>query len=128
AWPASYIVQGITNSVRMIPVYGGSRKINKTMRLRHQALMEGDDILISPDIDYSNDSTETSDIYEGFLHLEKEYFKEAGKHLTFVPIFSDPSTQTVKVGRRIRFTGDEIFIKERQLIAQQLREELNLLA
>lgn len=128
AYPSSYLVQWLTNSGRMIPVYRKSRKIVKTMTISHEALMSGEDILIFPDVDYSSHSTETSDIYEGFLHLEKKYVKETGKHLTFVPILTDKENKCVRVGRRIHFTGDRLFIDERKDIANEIREELNRLA
>lgn len=128
AYPASYLVQWLTDSGRMIPVYRKSRNIIKTMKISHEALLNGDDILIFPDVDYSSQSTETSDIYEGFLHLEKKYVKETSKHLTFVPILSDKENKCVRVGRRIHFTGDRLFIDERKDIANEIREELNRLA
>lgn len=128
AFPTSYLVQWITKSGRMIPVYRKSRKILKTMNISHEALVNGEDILIFPDVDYSSNSTKTSDIYEGFLHLEKKYFKKSGKHLTFVPILSDKKNHCVRVGRRIHFTGERLFIDERQDIANEIREELNRLA
>lgn len=128
AWPVSYIVPRIAKSADVIPVYRGSRKIIKTMQISQEALLKGQDILIFPDIDYSNDSAETSDIYEGFLHLEKKYFKETGKHLTFIPIFSDRKNRLVRVGQEIRFTGEEKFIIERKQIARDLQNELNRLS
>lgn len=128
AWPASYLVQWLTNSGRMIPVYRRSRKIMETMQISHQALLNKEDILIFPDIDYSNDSNETSDIYEGFLHLEKKYYKETGKHLTFLPVLSDTEDHVVRFGKMIRFKGDEKFIIERKKVADEIRDELNRLA
>lgn len=128
AWPVSHIVSWITKSGNMIPVYRKSRKIVKTMRISHEALISGQDIIIFPDVDYSSDSKETSDIYEGFLHLEKRYYKETNKHLTFIPVLSDKSENIVRVGKEIRFTGKDIFIKERKEIAEKIRKELNRLA
>lgn len=128
AWPASYIASGITKSGRMIPVYRQSRKIIETMRMSHQALLSGEHIMIFPDVDYSNDSTETSDIYEGFLHLEKKYFKDTGKHLTFIPVFSDQKENIVRVGKEVQFTGQDLFIHERKEVADKIRRELNRLA
>lgn len=128
AYPVSYFAQWLTNSGQMIPVYRKSRKIIKTMTISHEALLRGDDLLIFPDVDYSNQSTETSDIYEGFLHLEKKYFKETGKHLTFVPILSDQENKCVRIGHCIHFTGKSLFIDERKQVANNIREELNRLA
>ena len=93
-----------------------------------EALLNDEDILIFPDVDYSDDSTETSEIYEGFLHLEKYYYRKTKKHLTFIPIFSDSKKREVRSGKSIQFTGDKKFIEERREIANQLQEELNRLS
>lgn len=128
AWPASYLVPWLVNSAAAIPVYRKSRRIVKTMKISHEALMNGESILIFPDIDYSSESKKTSDIYQGFLHLEKRYFKETKKHLTFVPLFSDSDHKIVRVGQEITFTGREKFIDEREKIADEIKNELNRLA
>lgn len=128
AWPASYIGPWIVNSADAIPVYRKSRKIVETMKISHETLMSGESILIFPDIDYSDDSQMTSDIYQGFLHLEKRYFKETNEHLTFVPIFADSDHKIVRVGKEIKFTGEEKFIQEREKIATEIKDEMNRLA
>ncbi|MEY8292829.1 hypothetical protein AAK882_09305 [Carnobacteriaceae bacterium 52-44] len=128
AWPASYIVPWIVKSARAIPVYRGSRKIMDTFKISVDALLNNEDILIFPDIDYSDDSTEVSDIYEGFLHLEKYYYRETKKHLAFVPVYSNKEKREVHSGKPIRFTGDKKFIEERKEVAQKIQEELNWLS
>lgn len=128
AWPVSYIVPWLTKSANMIPVYRGSRKVVKTMQISNEALLNGEDLMIFPDIDYSNDSKETSEIYEGFLHLEKKYYRETEKHLTFIPVFSDKDKREVLVGEEIQFTGDQSFIEERKDIAKIIQTELNRLS
>lgn len=128
AWPVSYIVPWLVKSARGIPVYRGSRKIIDTFKISVDALIKGEDILIFPDIDYSDDSTETSDIYEGFLNLEKYYYRKTKEHLTFVPIYSDKNKRKVRSGTAIQFKGDKAFIEERKEIAQKIQSELNRLA
>ena len=128
AWPASYLVPWVVNSADVIPVYRKSRKIIQTMKISHETLMSGESILIFPDIDYSNDSQKTSEIYQGFRHLEKRYFRQTGEHLTFVPVFSDSKEKVVQVGKEIKFSGEEKFIQERETIANEIQEELNRLA
>src|SRR5699024_10144247 len=83
---------------------------------------------IFPDINYSDDSTETSNIYEGFLHLEKYYYRETKKHLTFVPVYSNKEKREVYSGKAIQFTGNKNFIEERREIAQEIQKELNRLS
>src|SRR5690625_1797734 len=124
AWPASYIVPWMMKSARAIPVYRGSRKIMDTFKISVDALLNNEDILIFPDIDYSDDSTETSSIYEGFLHLEKYYYRQTEKHLTFIPVYSNQKKHEVYTGQTIQFTGNKSFIEERHEIAQRIQKEL----
>ncbi len=128
AWPASYLIPWLVKSARAIPVYRGSRKILETFERSVEALKNGEDLLIFPDIDYSSDSTETSEIYEGFLHLEKYYFRKTGEHVTFVPVVVDRQMKKVRSGDPIRFLGEKKFIVERKEIAEQLVDELNRLS
>jgi|SRR5699024_8344584 len=128
AWPASYIIPWIVKSARAIPVYRGSRQIIETIKISIEALLNNEDILIFPDINYSDDSTETSNIYEGFLHLEKYYYRETKKHLTFVPVYSNKEKREVYSGKAIQFTGNKNFMEERREIAQEIQKELNRLS
>ena len=128
AWPVSYLVAWLTSSGKMIPVHRGSRRIIETMQASNEALLEGEDLIIFPDIDYTNDTEETSGIYEGFLHLEKNYYKTTGNHLTFIPFFSDQENRRIRISEDICFTGKESFIIERKQVAKQIRDELNQLS
>lgn len=128
SWPLSYIIPWMMKSARAIPVYRTSRKIMHTFQMSVEALLNDEDLLIFPDIDYSNDSSKTSNIYEGFLHLEKYYYRKTKKHLTFVPVYSNQKKREIYTGQPIQFTGNKSFIKERKEIAQKIREELNRLS
>lgn len=128
AWPVSYIVPWLMKSARAIPVYRGSRQIVQTFKKSVDTLLNEEDLLIFPDIDYSNNSKETSEIYEGFLHLEKYYYRKTKKHLTFVPVYANQEKHEVYSGHAIRFTGKESFIEERKKIAQEIQSELNRLS
>lgn len=128
AWPASYLIPWLVKSARAIPVYRNSRKIMDTFKISIDALLNDEDILIFPDIDYSDDSTETSEIYEGFLHLDKYYYRETKQHLTFMPVYVDSDKREVRSGKSIQFEGDKGFIEERKEVAKKIKEELNRLA
>ncbi len=128
AWPISYLVTWLTNSGKMIPVYRGSRKIVKTMQISHEVLLKGEDLIIFPDVDYASEAEETAEIYEGFLHLEKKYYRATGNHLTFIPVYSDRENRRIRLGEDICFTGKESFMIERTQVAQQIRDELNRLS
>lgn len=99
-----------------------------TFKISVDALLNDEDILIFPDIDYSDDSTETSEIYEGFLHLDKYYYRETKQHLTFMPIYVDSDKREVRSGKSIQFEGGKEFIEERREVAEKIKEELNRLA
>lgn len=48
--------------------------------------------------------------------------------MTFVPIFSDSEHKVVRVGKEIKFTGEQHFIQERGKIASEIKDEMNRLA
>lgn len=127
-WPISHFIAKLMASGNAIPVYRKSKKIMRTMKMSVEALQEGEDILIFPDVDYSDDSAEVGEIYEGFLFLEKYYYRKTKKHLAFVPLFSDKANKEIRSGNIIRFTGDKRFVEERTEIAEELHQELNRLA
>lgn len=125
AWPFSFYVEKLMKSGHFIPVYRQSRKVVSTIKESIAALTAGEDILIFPDIDYSDSSEEIGAIYNGFLSLEKHYYRKTNKHLSFVPVYADEQTEELKIGKAIRFKGGSAFIDEREQVAMQLQEALN---
>ena len=82
-------------SIRAIPVYRGSVRIAKTLRLSVDALLRGEAIAVYPDIDYRGETGDDS-IYDGFLYLGELYRKRCGKSLRFVPIYIDDAGRKIE--------------------------------
>ena len=128
AAPLSLFISAILKDGQAIPVYRGSRDITKTFRLSQQALGKGEPLLIFPDIDYSSNAAEVGDIYNGFLHLEKDYYQETGQHLPFVPLYVDKNSHRILAAAPILFPDDVPFLEARTQIAKKLQQSLNQLA
>ena len=75
ALPISFIISNLLQSGRGIPVYRGSRKVVQTFKLSVAALRKGHSIAIFPDIDYSDSSSATKDLYDGFCIWKSIIFK-----------------------------------------------------
>lgn len=125
AFIISLVVPGIMKSFGAIPVHRNSRDIVKTFKLSHRALMSGESLIISPDINYDDDSISMGEIYTGFLHLEKDYFKDTGKHLSFVPVFYNTRQHKLMIGKTIKFSDSIPYTEQKQQIALYIKDEIN---
>ncbi|MBG9984354.1 glycerol acyltransferase [Aerococcaceae bacterium DSM 111022] len=124
ALPASHIVAWGTNSVQAIPVFRSSKKIKRTFDMSVDALDNNQPILILPDIDYADSSTHIGQMYEGFLAIDRIYFKKTGKRVRFLPIYASYDTHQIRCGNPIYFTGDKHFRQERSEIAELIHKEM----
>lgn len=125
AYPASYYVSALMKSGRGIPVYRKSRKIIDTFKETAEAMRHGEDILIFPDVDYSSDEDEVSDIYQGFLNIEKYYYRNTQRHVNFVPLLAVEGSRRIVNGSPIRFEEGIDFIDQRADKAKELQESMN---
>lgn len=128
ALPISLFISRLMQSGQGIPVYRGSRKIMDSIKLSVKALLKGHSIAIFPSVDYNHSIHEESNLYEGFLFLEKYYFKETKEHITFIPLHVSKRKRCIIHGEPIQFTGNLPFHKERLDIANKIREAINDLA
>ena len=127
AVPASFFVSGLLNSLKAIPVYRGSTKILSTMRQTVAALKDGESVLISPDIDYTDTGSGMGVMHEGFLHIEKFFSGQTGAHVDFVPVHIDRSHRAIYVGDAIRFPGRENFRIEKDEVYAGIKREFSRL-
>jgi 1-acyl-sn-glycerol-3-phosphate acyltransferase len=123
AFPASRFIPALLHSCQAIPVYRDSTNIRSTMRQTLAALRNGENILISPDIDYTSTSPAMGEMYEGFLHIERFFHLETGAHVAFVPVHVDRSRHLVIVGNAIRFPGTRSFRHEKDEVYARIRAE-----
>jgi len=127
AWLLSRIVPAIMRSFAAIPVHRDSRRILDTFKQSHSALLKGESLIICPDIDYDSSSEQMGEIYTGFFHLEKTYFKATGKHLNFVPVSYDKKTHQTHIGAPICFNDRSSFTEQKDTVAKQLISTINSL-
>jgi 1-acyl-sn-glycerol-3-phosphate acyltransferase len=128
AYPISYFITTLLNSGKGIPVYRGSRKILETFHLSIDALNRRESIVLFPDIQYSNPSAATTEMYDGFLYLEKYYYKATGKHVLFVPLYASKRKHVIIADRQITFRDGKDFNTERKIVLREIHDHLNELA
>jgi 1-acyl-sn-glycerol-3-phosphate acyltransferase len=128
AFPYSFLVSTFLNSGKGIPVYRGSRKILQTFHISVAALSKRESIIIFPDIDYSDHSSTTKEMYDGFLHLEKFYYKATGKHVCFIPLYASKNRRMLIANQEIYFRDGEDFNEEKQFVYKKIHDNLNHLA
>lgn len=127
ALPASYYVSHLMKSGRGIPVYRKSRKIIETFKETAEAIKNGENILIFPDVDYSSDDDEVSEIYQGFLNIEKYYYRSTKRHVTFVPVLAVEDSRKIVNGPPVQFEEGVDFIDQRADKAKELQDTMNQL-
>ena len=125
AFPLSFGVSKLLQSSRSIPVFRGSKDIAKTIRSSVSALIDGESLLICPDVDYSDKSFNMGDMHDGFLNLEKYYWKETGYHLAFIPLCISKCKHRIYVQEAVYFQGKTDFKQEKAKVSQRLKQELS---
>lgn len=128
AAPLALFMATLTKSGRTIPVYRQSRQVLQTMDKTVEALENGISVLIFPDVDYSDNGDEVKEIYDGFLYIEKYYYRKMKQHIPFVPIIAVKNTNEIRVGEPIFFAGDDHFFKEKKRVSLNIQQSLNELA
>lgn len=123
--PISGYLQALMRSGRTIPVYRNSMKILETYQTSLDALKKGESLLIFPDRDYTSTDDAMGDMYDGFLMMDRLYYRETKKHIPFIPLRTDPEEKTLYVGRPVLFAGDIRDQKEKKRVYEAIRRQLN---
>jgi len=120
---ASWGLPPLYKSAGVIPVYRGSGQAIKTFRMSLDALMRGESLLIFPDKDYTSTDSEVSELYEGFLRLDRFYYRRTGEHIPFIALYGDRVRRTLTIHPPLRLkTGSEAEMAE---MIQTLRKLLS---
>lgn len=125
AWFISLFVPAILRSFSAIPVYRSTRNIVETFSISHTSLIRGESLIVAPDVDYDSDSSLMGEIYTGFLHLEKTYFKETKKHLSFIPMAYNAIEKKLVLAEAIRFDDDTPYAEQKDMVAERIRKSIN---
>ena len=109
-----------------VPVYRGRPdRIVETFRQSIKVLEGGENLLIFPEKPEAEPFTkEVNEFFEGFLYLAKLYHRKTGKGLLFCPVSINPKTDTISVGKTIRFNSDREFQFESERIRKHIMEQV----
>lgn len=121
SWLLSIVVTPLMASLGAIPVYRNDSRIRETFRQSLDLLEQGCNIIIFPDVDYTNNG-KVGDVYEGFFMLERMYHKKTGRHLPFVPVQLDTKQKSLRFGNPVSFT-DANFNEERQRVLDAILQQ-----
>ena len=73
---------------------------------------------------YAQEGKEIGEIYTGFLHLGKLYYKRTGKRLSFVAMSINRKEKYLRFGEPIVFDPTVPFAQEKERITEALLQEL----
>ncbi len=124
AFFAALFVPRIMKSTKAIPVYRKDTRAITTLKLTMKYLENGESVCVFPDVEYKAGEEESSDIYKGFLIIEKMYLKRTGKHVKFVPIVIDEENVCLVEREPIVFSGEMPFDEEMPVIAEKIKEAI----
>lgn len=124
AFFAALAIAPFVRSAKAIPVYRGGTDSLKTLRKAMEYLDANENVIVFPDIDYTAAADESSDIYTGFLFLDKLYYKKHGEHLQFVVLSVDDEKKLITEKGRISFPENGNFKRDLPEVAAQLHELL----
>ena len=113
----------LIKSIEAVPAYRGGGDSMVSFRRAMECLDRGESLAVFPDIDYTANEDVPSEIYTGFLYLEKMYYRKHRRHLSFVAVSVDKATKSIVELGRVRF-GEGDFKEELPLVAEKIRSLL----
>lgn len=123
---AGTFVPKIVNSGKFIPVYRGDDKRSYlTIKKAFEYINKGESLAVFPDKIYKAKYGEPSDIYSGFLVLEKLYYKKFNRHLNFVPLVLDDKNRQIIEKEPITFLDDIPFDDQLETIKQEIIKKID---
>lgn len=125
SYPISFCISELMSVINAIPVLNNSKNIVKNFKESVSTLILGKNILICPNINYTNTNSDIKKIYIRFLDLEKYYMQQTGNHLAFVPIYINKERCHIYVGNAIYFNKTNNFEEEKTNVYIRLKEELS---
>lgn len=116
----SFYLPKLCRSANCIPVFRSDVKSFETLKQGVNALLNGENLLIFPDINYSNELNGSNGIYKGFLYLEKLYFSKTNRHLNFVTLKIDEKNKKIIQTNEISFCDNVDFKSQVSVISQKI--------
>ncbi len=103
------------------------RRIVHTIHETAQRLQEGAHVVIFPEHDAPHDHI-LCDFQDGFVSVAKDYHRQTGREVCFVPMYLAPKAKTLTLGKPIRFRADAPIREERRRICDQLMADISAMA
>lgn len=122
---AAPFVAAFMRSMNGISVFRGQKNILDTFRQSVDALVRGESLLIMPERDYQDDSSDAGELYTGFVHLAQMYHRATGKALCFYPMYPSRENESIYVEKPIVFDPGKPFRAERDRVVEVLKRELS---
>ncbi len=137
-WPKAvastlaFIVSGpiaaCLRSTGSIPVWREQKKILKTFELSEKALLQGESVIVFPDILYDSESFSSGNMYTGYFHLVQRIKKKTGQIIPIVPVYCTHTTHRLVLGKPIFFRSDISFHQDMSRVNAEMCEEIDRLA
>lgn len=118
----SWIAPPLMRSMQAVPVYREGTQSITTIKCGLKYLLQGDSLILFPDVDYTGSYDKPSDIYDGFLFMGELYYKRTGKLLPFVPLIIDDQNRQILAGERVTLSN---YRSEGAAAAQKIQQAIN---
>lgn len=119
----SWIAPPLMQSLQGVPVYREGTNSISTIKSALKYLLQGDSLIIYPDVDYTGSYEKPSEIYDGFLYIGELYYKKTGKLLRFVPLIIDEQMRQIRAGEPVTLSH---YRKEGADAARKLKLAINI--
>ena len=131
------LVCKVLNSCDPIPVVrGNSRDVMTTLHASLDALAEGDNLLIFPELPNSRtrdgkagageeeEGSNLRNFFTGFAHIGKMYFEKTGQSLLFYPLYTDATRREFRIGEPVRYDPTLPSRESKTAIAEELHSRM----
>ncbi len=120
----SFFMVLLFKSAKAIPTYRNSAKAIITLKECCNRLLNGESVIVFPDVDYTSTDDLVGEIYQGFLSVEKIYYKKTRKHVSFVPLTVDAKNRVVSEKVSVKFNGTLPFQDEKETVLLKLKQSI----
>lgn len=126
----SYLIAPLSvcvfNCADTIAVYRDKRVI-LTFRETTEKLCDGANVIIFPEHDVPHNHI-LWDFQDGFVSVAKNYYRQTGKKLAFVPMYLAPKIRQAVLGKPIYFDPEAPGKEERRRISEELMDAITEIA
>ena len=126
----SYLIAPLSdcvfNCADTIAVYRDKRVIH-TFRETTEELCDGANVIIFPEHDVPHNHI-LCDFQDGFVRVAKDYYRQTGKKLAFVPMYLAPKIRKMVLGKPIFYNPETPGKEERRRISGELMDAITEIA